>query len=116
MLAAGVDIKVVSETPGHSDTRITRITRITGDIYQPALDDLARDAAAAEKVVQLAPHARRPPPTVKDEEPTTPPPLRRTQSASPEDPVSGNPTGAPVWPSVGVAGMRARSTPVLAWP
>ena len=77
MLAAGVDIKVVSETPGHSDTRITGIT---GDIYQPALDDLTRDAAA-EKVVQLAPHARRPPPTVKDEEPTTPPPLRRTRSA-----------------------------------
>ncbi|MFE9237991.1 tyrosine-type recombinase/integrase [Streptomyces sp. NPDC007007] len=53
MLAAGVDIKVVSETLGHSDTRITR------DIYQSVLDDLARDAA--EKVVQLVPHARRRP-------------------------------------------------------
>lgn len=51
MLAAGVDIKVVSETLGHSDTRITR------DIYQSVLDDLARDAA--EKVVQLVPHSRR---------------------------------------------------------
>ena len=51
MLAAGVDIKVVSETLGHSDTRITR------DIYQSVLDDLARDAA--EKVVQLVPHARK---------------------------------------------------------
>ncbi|MEE1786989.1 tyrosine-type recombinase/integrase [Streptomyces sp. SP17BM10] len=50
MLAAGVDIKVVSDTLGHSDTRITR------DIYQSVLDDLARDAA--EKVVQLVPHAR----------------------------------------------------------
>ncbi len=51
MLAAGVDIKVVSETLGHSDTRITR------DIYQSVLDDLARDAA--EKAVQLVPHARK---------------------------------------------------------
>ncbi len=62
MLAAGVDIKVVSETLGHSDTRITR------DIYQSVLDDLARDAA--EKVVQLVPHARRPLTVVKDGEPT----------------------------------------------
>ncbi|MFI1953117.1 tyrosine-type recombinase/integrase [Streptomyces xinghaiensis] len=51
MLAAGVDIKVVSETLGHSDTRITR------DIYQAVLDDLAR--AAAEAVVQLVPRSRR---------------------------------------------------------
>ena len=50
MLAAGVDIKVVSETLGHSDTRITR------DIYQAVLDDLAHDAA--EKVVQLVPRTR----------------------------------------------------------
>jgi integrase len=50
MLAAGVDVKVVSETLGHSDTRITR------DIYQAVLDDLAR--AAAEAVVQLVPRAR----------------------------------------------------------
>ncbi|KPI03008.1 integrase family protein [Actinobacteria bacterium OK074] len=51
MLAAGVDIKVVSETLGHSDTRITR------DIYQSVLDDLAR--AAAEAVVKLVPRAPR---------------------------------------------------------
>jgi integrase len=50
-LAAGVDIKVVSEMLGHSDTSITR------DIYQAVLDDLAR--AAAEAVVQLVPRARR---------------------------------------------------------
>ncbi|MHA6762183.1 tyrosine-type recombinase/integrase [Streptacidiphilus sp. PAMC 29251] len=50
MLAAGVDVKVVSETLGHSDTRVTR------DIYQAVLDDLARDAA--EKVVQLVPRSR----------------------------------------------------------
>jgi integrase len=68
MLAAGVDIKVVSETLGHSDTRITR------DIYQSVLDDLARDAA--EKVVQLVPHARRPLTAVKDE-PTASPRLPR---------------------------------------
>ncbi|WP_434593703.1 tyrosine-type recombinase/integrase [Streptomyces sp. A5-4] len=65
MLAAGVDIKVVSETLGHSDTRITR------DIYQSVLDDLARDAA--EKVVQLVPHARRPLAAVKDGKPTASP-------------------------------------------
>lgn len=52
MLAAGVDIKVVSETLGHSDTRITR------DIYQAVLDDLAR--AAAEAVVKLVPRSRKP--------------------------------------------------------
>lgn len=57
MLAAGVDVKVVSETLGHSDTRVTR------DIYQSVLDDLARDAA--EKVVQLVPRARKPLSTVK---------------------------------------------------
>lgn len=51
MLAADVDIKVVSETLGHSDTRITR------DIYQSVLDDLAR--AAAEAVVKLVPRAPR---------------------------------------------------------
>lgn len=51
MLAAGVDVKIVSETLGHSDTRITR------DIYQSVLDDLAR--AAAEAVVKLVPRAPR---------------------------------------------------------
>jgi integrase len=61
MLAAGVDIKVVSETLGHSDTRVTRVTR---DIYQAVLDDLARDAA--EKVVQLVPRARKPLTAVKE--------------------------------------------------
>ncbi|MFD1660128.1 tyrosine-type recombinase/integrase [Streptomyces caeni] len=50
MLAAGIDIKVVSDTLGHSDTRITR------DIYQAVLDDLAR--AAAEAVVKLVPRTR----------------------------------------------------------
>ncbi|MFB7177678.1 tyrosine-type recombinase/integrase [Streptomyces sp. NPDC056257] len=51
MLAAGVDIKVVSETLEHSDSRITR------DIYQSVLDDLAHAAAAA--VVKLVPRAPR---------------------------------------------------------
>ncbi|MFI9588646.1 tyrosine-type recombinase/integrase [Streptomyces sp. NPDC052236] len=64
MLAAGVDIKVVSETLGHSDTRVTR------DIYQAVLDDLARDAA--EKVVQLVPRARKPLSVVKDSEAAAP--------------------------------------------
>ncbi|MFD4543736.1 hypothetical protein [Streptomyces bauhiniae] len=58
MLAAGVDIKVVSGTLGHSDTRITR------DTYQYVLDDLARDAA--EKVVQLVPQVRKPLAAVPD--------------------------------------------------
>ena len=49
MPAASVDIKVVSETLGHSDSRITR------DIYQSVLDDLAR--AATEAVVKLVPRA-----------------------------------------------------------
>jgi integrase len=49
MLAADVDIKVVSDTLGHSDSRITR------DIYQSVLDDLAREAA--EAVVKLVPRA-----------------------------------------------------------
>lgn len=35
MLAAGIDVKVVSETLGHSDTQITR------DIYRSVLDDPA---------------------------------------------------------------------------
>ncbi|WP_046495808.1 site-specific integrase [Streptomyces odonnellii] len=61
MLAAGVDIKVVSETLGHSDTRITR------DIYQAVLDDLAHDAA--EKVVQLVPRTRSHPTAVPDKQP-----------------------------------------------
>lgn len=41
MLAAGVDVKVVSETLGHSDTRITR------DIYQSVFPEVAKDAAEA---------------------------------------------------------------------
>lgn len=61
MLAAGVNIKVVSETLGHSDTRITR------DTYQSVLDDLARDAA--EKVTQLVPHARKALSVVKENKP-----------------------------------------------
>jgi integrase len=57
-LAAGVDIKIVSEMLGHSTTAITR------DIYQSVLDELFH--AAAEAVVALVPRARRqaPKPTV----------------------------------------------------
>lgn len=53
MLAADIDIKIVSDTLGHSDTRITR------DIYQAILDDLA--IAAAEAVVDLVPRQHRQP-------------------------------------------------------
>jgi hypothetical protein len=45
MLAAGVDIKIVSETLGHSDTRITR------DIYQSVMPKAARDAADATAAI-----------------------------------------------------------------
>ncbi|WP_411146377.1 site-specific integrase, partial [Streptomyces sp. x-80] len=48
MLAAGVDVKVVSDTLGHSDTRITR------DIYQSVFPQVAKDAAeATAKLVPL---------------------------------------------------------------
>lgn len=48
MLAAGVDVKVVSDTLGHSDTRITR------DIYQSVLPQVGKNAAeATAKLVPL---------------------------------------------------------------
>ncbi|MBB5940190.1 integrase [Streptomyces zagrosensis] len=84
MLAAGADTKVISETLGHSDTRVTR------DIYQSVSDVLARNTT--EKVVQLVPHARRPLAAVKDEEPTNSPrrpkmtPPRKSDEAKKERP------------------------------
>lgn len=60
-LAAGVDIKIVSEMLGHSDTHITR------DIYQSVLDDLALEAA--EAVVKLVPRQRHTRTTKKSEPP-----------------------------------------------
>jgi integrase len=48
MLAAGVDVKIVSDTLGHSDTRITR------DIYQSVLPHVGKNAAeATAKLVPL---------------------------------------------------------------
>ncbi|MEV8307235.1 site-specific integrase [Streptomyces flavidovirens] len=48
MLAADIDIKIVSDTLGHSDTRITR------DIYQSVLPEVGRSAAeATAKLVPL---------------------------------------------------------------
>nr|WP_245661164.1 tyrosine-type recombinase/integrase [Streptomyces varsoviensis] len=48
MLAADIDIKIVSDTLGHSDTRITR------DIYQSVLPQVGRSAAeATAKLVPL---------------------------------------------------------------
>lgn len=48
MLAADVDIKIVSDTLGHSDTRITR------DIYQSVLPHVGKNAAeATAKLVPL---------------------------------------------------------------
>jgi integrase len=51
MLAAGVDVKVVSDTLGHSDTRITR------DIYQSVLPQVSKNAA--EATAKLVPLRRR---------------------------------------------------------
>ncbi|MFC1228516.1 tyrosine-type recombinase/integrase [Streptomyces sp. Sce081] len=48
MLAVGIDVKIVSDTLGHSDTRITR------DIYQSVLPHVGRSAAeATAKLVPL---------------------------------------------------------------
>ncbi|WP_392965908.1 tyrosine-type recombinase/integrase [Streptomyces sp. LN245] len=48
MLAANIDIKIVSDTLGHSDTRITR------DIYQSVLPHVGKNAAeATAKLVPL---------------------------------------------------------------
>ncbi|MEV8476760.1 tyrosine-type recombinase/integrase [Streptomyces sp. NPDC051173] len=54
MLAAGVDIKIVSETLGHSESRITR------DIYQPVMPKAARDAAEATAAMVPRGTVRRP--------------------------------------------------------
>ncbi|MFF5450419.1 site-specific integrase [Streptomyces sp. NPDC012950] len=51
MLAADIDIKIVSDTLGHSDTRITR------DIYQSVLPHVGK--SAAEATAKLAPLQRK---------------------------------------------------------
>lgn len=51
MLAAGIDIKNVSDTLGHSDTRITR------DIHQSVLPHVGKNAA--EATVKLVPLQRK---------------------------------------------------------
>ncbi|WKK26900.1 site-specific integrase [Streptomyces olivoreticuli] len=53
MLAAGVDIKIVSETLGHSESRITR------DIYQSVMPKAAREAAEATAAIVPRGAARR---------------------------------------------------------
>ena len=57
MLAAGVDIKIVSETLGHSDSRITR------DIYQSVMPKVAAEAAEATAAMVPRGAARTPDPT-----------------------------------------------------
>ncbi|MFI0711698.1 tyrosine-type recombinase/integrase [Streptomyces inhibens] len=54
MLAAGVDVKIVSETLGHSDTRITR------DIYQSVMPKAAQEAAEATAAIVPRGAARQP--------------------------------------------------------
>ncbi|MFE9217111.1 tyrosine-type recombinase/integrase [Streptomyces lavendulae] len=56
MLAAGVDIKIVSETLGHSETRVTH------DIYQSVMPKQAADAAEATAAMVPRGGARRPAP------------------------------------------------------
>ncbi len=51
MLAGGIDVKIVSDTLGHSDTRITR------DIYQSVLPHVGKNAA--EATAKLVPLQRR---------------------------------------------------------
>lgn len=51
MLAAGIDVKIVSDTLGHSDTRITR------DIYQSVLPQVGKNAA--EATARLVPLQRK---------------------------------------------------------
>lgn len=51
MLAAGIDVKIVSDTLRHSDTRITR------DIYQSVLPHVGK--SAAEATAKLVPLQRR---------------------------------------------------------
>ncbi|WP_153525759.1 tyrosine-type recombinase/integrase [Streptomyces jumonjinensis] len=64
MLAAGVDVKIVSETLGHSDSRITR------DIYQSVMPKAARDAAEATAAMVPRGAVRRPLQVVAEVEPT----------------------------------------------
>ncbi|WP_432001795.1 tyrosine-type recombinase/integrase [Streptomyces sioyaensis] len=54
MLAAGVDVKIVSETLGHSETRITR------EIYQSVMPKVAAEAAEATAAIVPRGASRRP--------------------------------------------------------
>ncbi|MDT0423495.1 tyrosine-type recombinase/integrase [Streptomyces evansiae] len=63
MLAAGIDVKIVSETLGHSDSRITR------DIYQSVMPKVAAEAAEATAAMVPRGTSRRPAPE-PDPEPT----------------------------------------------
>lgn len=67
MLAAGVDIKIVSETLGHSESRITR------DIYQSVMPKAARDAAEATAAIVPRRTPRTPEPEPTTAEATTDP-------------------------------------------
>ncbi|MFJ4849207.1 MULTISPECIES: integrase [unclassified Streptomyces] len=54
MLAADIDIKIVSDTLGHSDTRATR------DIYQSVLPQVGKSAAEATGKLVLSAESPRP--------------------------------------------------------
>lgn len=60
MLAAGADIKIVSETLGHSETRVTH------DIYQSVIPKQAAGAAKATAAMVPRGGARRPKPELAE--------------------------------------------------
>ncbi|MFD9567688.1 tyrosine-type recombinase/integrase [Streptomyces sp. NPDC059994] len=73
MLAAGVDIKIVSETLGHSETRVTH------DIYQSVMPKQAADAAEATAAMVPRGGVRRPAPE-PDPDPAEPTAEQAAQS------------------------------------
>ncbi|MCL6302933.1 tyrosine-type recombinase/integrase [Streptomyces kronopolitis] len=76
MLAAGVDVKIVSETLGHSDTRITR------DIYQSVMPRAAQEAAEATAAIVPRGAARQPKQEAVEEPQSVPVEVPQLQLAS----------------------------------
>lgn len=97
MLAAGVDVKIVSETLGHSDSRITR------DIYQSVMPKAARDAA--EATAAMVPRG-----TVRRPVQVTAEPEAEPIVAEVEAEVEAEPSNAEVTPDAGHADGHAMGT------
>lgn len=98
MLAANVDVKIVSETLGHSDSRITR------DIYQSVMPKAA--AEAAEATARMVPRGAARTPTPPDDEPPA-----DTDTEQPE----GDSTGATEEEAPDSDG-HARGAKIIAFP